>query len=87
MGIELDLPRELLLVLGDRIPMQQVLLNLFINGMDALAVAAVSKPIVSAVKHAGRTARYGPRIHDRKLNPKKTRITTLAQKASTSRNF
>ena len=36
-GIALDLPRDLPLVRGDRIHLQQVLLNLFINGMDALA--------------------------------------------------
>ena len=36
-GIAFDLPRDLPLVRGDRIHLQQVLLNLFINGMDALA--------------------------------------------------
>jgi two-component system, LuxR family, sensor kinase FixL len=37
-GIALDLPRDLPLVRADRIQLQQVLLNLFINGMDALAI-------------------------------------------------
>jgi len=38
-GIALDLPRDLPLVRGDRIHLQQVLLNLLINGMDTLDVA------------------------------------------------
>jgi signal transduction histidine kinase len=37
-GLALDLPLDLPLVLGDRIHLQQVLLNLLVNGMDALAV-------------------------------------------------
>jgi two-component system, LuxR family, sensor kinase FixL len=37
-GIALDLPRDLPLVRADRIQLQQVLLNLLINGMDALAI-------------------------------------------------
>ncbi len=36
-AVELDLPDGLPLVRGDRIHLQQVLLNLLINGMDALA--------------------------------------------------
>jgi len=36
-GIEIDVPRDLPLVRGDRIHLQQVLLNLLISGMDALA--------------------------------------------------
>ncbi len=41
-GIEIDVPRDLPLVRGDRIHLQQVLLNLLINGMDALAEVAAS---------------------------------------------
>jgi C4-dicarboxylate-specific signal transduction histidine kinase len=37
-GIGFDLPRDLPLIRGDCIHLQQVLLNLLINGMDALAV-------------------------------------------------
>ena len=36
-GVEIDVPRDLPLVRGDRIHLQQVLLNLLLNGMDALA--------------------------------------------------
>jgi two-component system, LuxR family, sensor kinase FixL len=36
--IALDVPRDLPLVRGDRIHLQQVLLNLLINGMDSLAI-------------------------------------------------
>lgn len=39
-GVEIDLPRDLPLVRGDRIHLQQVLLNLLLNGMDALADVA-----------------------------------------------
>ena len=39
-GIEFDVPRDLPLVRGDRIHLQQVLLNLLLNGMDALADVA-----------------------------------------------
>jgi len=36
-GIKIDVPRDLPLVRGDRIHLQQVLLNLLLNGIDALA--------------------------------------------------
>jgi len=39
-GVEIDVPRDLPLVRGDRIHLQQVLLNLLLNGMDALADVA-----------------------------------------------
>jgi two-component system sensor kinase FixL len=39
-GIEIDVPRDLPLVRCDRIHLQQVLLNLLLNGMDALASVA-----------------------------------------------
>jgi len=39
-GVEIDVPRDLPLVRGDRIHLQQVLLNLLLNGMDALAEVA-----------------------------------------------
>ena len=39
-SIEIDVPNELPLIRGDRIHLQQVLLNLLINGMDALAEGA-----------------------------------------------
>ena len=36
-GIEIDVPRDLPFARGDRVHLQQVLLNLLLNGMDALA--------------------------------------------------
>ena len=39
-GVEIDVPRDLPLVRGDRIHLQQVLLNLLLNGMDSLADVA-----------------------------------------------
>ncbi len=38
--VKIDVPRDLPLVRGDRIHLQQVLLNLLLNGMDALAEVA-----------------------------------------------
>ena len=39
-GVEIDMPRDLPTVRGDRVHLQQVLLNLLLNGMDALAGVA-----------------------------------------------
>lgn len=39
--IRTDLPTESLLVLGDRVQLQQVLLNLVVNGMDAMSAVDV----------------------------------------------
>ena len=39
-GVEIDVPRDLPPVGGDRVHLQQVLLNLLLNGMDALSCVA-----------------------------------------------
>jgi PAS domain S-box-containing protein len=44
--IRTDLPRELPLVSGDRVQLQQVLLNLVMNGMDAMKAIEESKRIL-----------------------------------------
>lgn len=53
-GIELDIPKELPRVLCDRVQLQQVLLNLLLNGMDALAdSSAADKRIVVEARENG----------------------------------
>ena len=45
--IEIDVPRDLPLVRGDRIHLQQVLLNLLLNGMDALTDVADAERLLT----------------------------------------
>jgi PAS domain S-box-containing protein len=46
-NIHIDLPEgQLLPVIGDRVQLQQVLLNLVVNGMDAMSTIEVSKRVV-----------------------------------------
>ena len=44
--IRTELPEELLLVSGDRVQLQQVLLNLVVNGMDAMDTVEESKRVL-----------------------------------------
>jgi signal transduction histidine kinase len=44
--IRTELAGELPLVLGDRVQLQQVLLNLIVNGMDAMSVVEESKRVL-----------------------------------------
>ncbi|HME05793.1 MAG TPA: ATP-binding protein, partial [Bryobacteraceae bacterium] len=53
-GVEIDVPRDLPLVRGDRIHLQQVLLNLLLNGMDALTdVADGERSLTVRARSAG----------------------------------
>jgi len=45
-SIRTDLPKELPFILGDRVQLQQVLLNLVVNGMDAMNTVEESKRVL-----------------------------------------
>src|SRR5262249_8341879 len=52
--VDVEMAADLSFVQGDRIQLQQVLLNLVINGMEAMAdVPGERKLVVSAVNHNG----------------------------------